>query len=434
MILPSKLFKPFLLGLLLTILILPAIQTRFPLFKVAELEGYAEYASRPEFNWSKLIDDSYQPALERYVEDSMGLRELFIRSRNQLAYSLFSVSKANGITVGRDDVLFEEQGILSYLGRDFRGEDIVRVNVRKLKAVQDTLARRGILLVFAIAPEKAFFFTDYHPDRFRQQPRLRSNYAAYTQQMQRSGVNLIDLAQVFQQLKDTVSYPLFPRGGIHWSGYGITLAADTLFNYIEQRGGFNLPDYTATSRTVTNKPRSSDEDIARGLNLIRRPAAFQMAYPDIEFKLPKPNEQKPNLLLVGDSFGWGLIGFYPYMSNLFSDKTQFWYYNTQVEAGARDDMPPGREVYLLDQKAEILAQDVILLLYNQRNLSSFDYGFSATAYNLFFPLTTADQARIQVRQSPAAQDTLWKQASTTNRNYNQLLHEMAVAEYELHRP
>ncbi|MDF7812751.1 hypothetical protein [Hymenobacter sp. YC55] len=423
---------------MLIVLILPGFQTVFPVFKMGRLGGYAERAPYPELQWSKLLDSSYQLALEKYTEDRLGFRVLLIRLRNQVAYSFFNTAKANQVLIGKDNVFLDEAAIRSYAGQDYQGDQHIRANVRRLKAVQDTLARRGILLVFAIAPSKANFYPEYHPTYFQKLPRTQSNYTAYVQQMQQKGVNLIDLAALFQQWKDTVSYPLFTRGGIHWSGYGITLAADTLFRYIKQRGHFNLPDYQVVSRTITHEPQDSDDDITRSLNLLYRPSEFEMVYPDIKFELPKPGQKKPSMLLIGDSFGWGLIGFYPYIPNLFNEKTQFWYYNTEVQVGARSEMPSDKQVKLLDYKAEVLAQDVVLLLFNQQNLASFDYGFTATAHELFFPFTAADQARIQaieqkLKQSPAVQDKLWQQANTNNGNYDQLLRTMALEEYELQR-
>lgn len=427
------------MGIILAILILPAIQTRFRLFKMGSIGGYAERASYPDLTLPTLLDNSYQPALEKYAEDRIGFRELLIRVRNQIAFSVFGICKADDVLIGKNNILLDEIAIRAYLGQDFKGETIIRKNVYKLKAVQNMLAKRGISLVFAIAPSKASFYPEYHPDYFRNQPHTQSNYTTYVQQMQQQGVNLIDLAQVFQQWKDTVSYPLFTRGGIHWSGYGITLAADTLFKYIEHRGQFDLPDFTVTGRTVTDEARDSDDDIFRSLNLLQKPEEFKLVYPTIKFEPLKPNQQKPNLLIVGDSFSWGLIGFYPYISNLFSNKTQFWYYNNQVQVGARDDMPPSQEVHLLDRKAEMLTQKVILLLYTQHNLGSFDNGFSATAYNLFFPTTAADQAHIRaieqkLKQMPTVQEKLWQQANATNGNYDLMLHQMAVEEYEAQRP
>ncbi len=55
------------------------MQARFPLFKIGALGGYAERAPHPNFNGPDLLDNSYQPALEKYVEDRIGFRELLIR-------------------------------------------------------------------------------------------------------------------------------------------------------------------------------------------------------------------------------------------------------------------------------------------------------------------------------------------------------------------
>jgi hypothetical protein len=431
--------KKLLLGVLLLLLILPAMQAQFGWFKTAELDGYAEQAPHPDFTTEGLLDSSYQSALEKYVEDRIGFRELFIRLRNQLAYSLFSVGKASKVLIGDDNILLDETAIRAYLGQDFKGQAEIVRNVRRFKAVQDTLAKQNILLVFAIVPDKANYYSTQFPDRFKNLPHSTSNYTAYAREMRTTGVNLIDLAHVFRQWKDTAAYPLFPRGGIHWSGYGITRAADTLFRYIEHKGQLDLPDFHGEGREVTYKTRDTDADVADALNLLVRPKPFQMAYPNIVFSEPKAGQQKPNLLLIADSFGWGLIGFYPFLPKLFNEKFQFWYYNRAVGPG--DPTQPGgppveRE---LDRKTELLKQRVVLVMFTQHNLGTFDNGFSASAYNIFFPLTAADTAQIQqieqeMKQSTALQDSLWQEANATNRDYNELLHERAVQRYEQIRP
>ncbi|MBO0360920.1 hypothetical protein J0X19_23370 [Hymenobacter sp. BT186] len=438
MTLLSNILKRLFLAVLLVVLLLPAVQTRFPIFKMGTLGGYSEQAPHPDFSWSGIFDNSYQPALEKYVEDRIGFREVLIRLRNQLAYSVFGVAKANAVLVGKNEVLLDEVAIRSYLGQDFKGDTVIQTNVRRFKSVQDTLARRGIFLAYVVAPDKANFYPEYYPSYFHTLPRAESNYTAYVRQMKNTGVNVLDLAQAFRQWKDTASYPLFPRGGIHWSGYGVTLAADSLFRYIEQHTHLDLPDFAATSRVITTEPRDTDNDIAKSLNLLKEPAAFEMAYPTVEFSPPKPNQQKPNVLIVGDSYVYSLIGFYPYIQNLLSDKTQFWYYNHQVQLGARDDMSPNKDVFQLNRKAEILNQKIVLVLFAQHSLGNFDRGFSADAFKSFNPYTAIDEKRVQaiedkLRKSPAIQDSLWKQAHNTGQDYNYLFYNMAAAQYDLTR-
>ncbi|UOQ66018.1 alginate O-acetyltransferase AlgX-related protein [Hymenobacter volaticus] len=432
----SRFAKQFFLAVLLGLLILPAVQARFPLFEIGELGGYFERAPHPDFTWPSLLDNSYQPNLERYVEDRIGFRELLIRIRNQAAYSLLRVSKANKVLVGDDEVLLDETAIRAYLGQNFRGENVIRTDVAKFKAVQDSLARRGVLLIFAIAPDKANFYADKFPTYFKHLPRGESNYVAYAREMKSRGVNVIDLAQAFRQWKDTASYPLFPRGGIHWSGYGITLAADTLFRYIEQRGHIDLPDYSVDRVDISDKLRDSDNDVARAMNLLYEPTPYNMAYPNVVFQDPKPGQEKTDLLLVADSFGWGLIGFYPYLPKLFKEDFQFWYYNQAVAKGNPTE-PGGAPVDRpVDRKTEMLNHRVIIVMYTQHNLGGFDGGFTAEAYNLLCPYSAADSSRIQaikqeLKQSVIIQDQLWEKANTTNQSYDQLLHEMAVSQFEL---
>lgn len=421
----------------LLLLLLPSLQARFEWFDMEKLGGYTgtEPAPHPTFSWEALLDNSYQTNLEHYLEDRVGFREGMIRLRNQVAYSLLKVSKANKVLVGDDNVLLDETAIRAYLGQNFVGEKKIQTDVRKFKAVQDTLARRGILLVFAIAPDKANYYAAQQPAYFRRQPRTETNYAAYARQMRASGVNLLDFAQAFDKWRDTASYPLFPRGGIHWSGYGITLAADTLIHYLEQHGKFDLPDITVGHINVTDEPYDTDNDVAKAMNLLWQPPAYRMRYTFIEPHAPKPGQQKPSLLLVGDSFCWSFLGFYPYFQNLFDDKLQFWYYNSQVEWGAPADNPYGHDVHALNRKAEILARKVVLVLFTQHNLVGFDGGFSRDAYNLFNPYTRADSVKItalerQISQKPNLEDYWWKKSAETGLSFEQLVHQQAVARYD----
>jgi SGNH hydrolase-like domain, acetyltransferase AlgX len=407
---------------------------------VTALGGYNADAEtpHPELSWTALWDNTYQPTFEKYLEDRIGFREWLIRLRNQVGYSFLQIGRANNILVGKNQVLFEEKFIQTYHGQEYVGDETVHRRVRQVKAAQDALARQGILLVFALAPDKAAFYPEYHPNYYQKQPRTITNYEAHAQQMRKAGVNLMDLSQCFRQWKDTASYPLFPRGGIHWSDYGVTLAADTLFRYIEQKGGFDMPDFQAINQVVTDEPRHTDNDIAKAMNLIWEPQPFQMAYPTIQFQPLKPNQKKPRLLVVGDSFTWSLLSSYPYLQNLFDEpQSRFWYYNQQIDwPGA--DVAPERQVNKLDFKQELLSKEVVLVLFTEY-LVSFDYGFTQNIYQLLCPLTPEDQKQIalvsaKLRKTKEVEERLWRKSYETNRSFEDLLQEEASLYYESHRP
>lgn len=427
--------KTGLLFSMLLLLVLPAVKGRFQRAKAPELGGYVAAQPPqplPTLSWQGLRDNSYQTQLEDYAAEKIGFRAGLIRLRNQVAYSIFHVGHAQNVLIGRDRVLFEESPIKAYLGQDAVREAVVRYHVRRFRAMQDTLARRGKLLVFVAAPSKASFMPEYLPRYYRQQQPKRSNYQAYAAALRAAGVNFLDLSQVFHQWKDTATAPLFPRGGIHWSLYGASLAADTLLHYLEHKTHYDLPDVRLGQGEVSTEPRGSDDDIVQALNLLWKPAAYAMRYPTVSFQPLKPGQRRPNLLLIGDSFSWRIM--YSFIDKAFDNKqSRFWYYNSQV--AWPEERPEGQAVAALDRKQQYLSRDIIVVMFTEYNMTQLDGGFSDNAYPLFTPYTATDSAAIRRLEArllarPENRDYLWRIASETGLSEQQLVHQQAVAAYD----
>jgi hypothetical protein len=301
--------------------------------------------------------------------------------RNQLLYSLFNESTNAQVLLGKHNMLFEAGPVQATLGHLPLPDDAqAAAQVHTLRIVQDSLARRGKLLVFAIAPSKPALYPENLPDSCQQQRRPTA-YERYRGPMQAAGINVLDLAALFRAWKPRSPYPLFPTGGTHWSGYGATRAADTLWRYLEARGHFRLPRVRQTGLEVGEAPRYTDDDLARLLNVWYTPAPTPpLAYPILQFEAPKATEQQPRLLLVADSFGWSFIEFYPYLQHLFAPGSTYWYYNQEVAWPKVNGQIVGSTVVgERDLRAELAAHDVVLLLFNEANLHLFDQGFSARA-------------------------------------------------------
>lgn len=373
----ARLKRRLLVGLLVLTL-LPALQTalHMKIFRLPPV-GYEVPRRRPTFGAAALVAGSYQDSLEQYATQRLGFRYWLIRPRNQVKYTLFGQSSTPEITPGQQHQLFERGPLQGYLNRQrLVPEAEVQERAQTLRALQDLLARRGKLLVFAIAPAKPSYYPELLPDSCRALGRPAQNYRRYARALREAGINTIDFSALFQRWKSTTPYPLFAPGGTHWSGYGIVRAADSLFRFVEQRGHLRLPTVRQTGLEISRRPRSTDDDLARVLNLLVDPTV-PLAYPTLAFAPPQPGQTQPRLLLVGDSFGYSLFEFYPYLQHLFAPASHFWYYNTEVTYP--QPQGPAPRVANLNLREQLAAHDVVLLLFTEHNLVDFDRDFSRLA-------------------------------------------------------
>jgi len=389
--------KGFLFGLLLLLLSLPALQARFGFAVIPPLDGYFERVSPPEAaTWSNLLSSRYQEQMERYLNDQLGFREWFIRLRNQVDYSLFKKLHATDTVLGKNGVLFQGAHIKSYLGDDFLGEDEIKFYARRLRTIQDDLARQGTQLLCVLAPGKPRYQPEDLPRTAQEAWVNKANYPVFAREFAANGVHTLDAVQLFQHWKKTAAYPLFPRGGTHWSGYSITLVADTLFRQLEHLGNYDLPNFRSLPGVVTTTDlRFTDADIAKALNLLRDPAPYPMAYPEVVFEPLKGNQRRANVLLIGDSFTQSFSGFYHHLDHLLDGRSRFWYYNETTFWP--DSLPASEErnVHKLNLREQLQGRDAVVLVATEQNMNRYGFGFIDEAYHLFHPYTAADTVRLE---------------------------------------
>ena len=401
--------------LLLGLLLVPGLQSRFHFSPEGGLYGAFADAPHPDLTWEGLCNSTYQPALERYVEDKIGFRSFFIQLRNQLSFSLLRVARSSDIVVGQHDVLFQPGPIETYAGRDLLPEAEVRYRTRRLRAVQEYLARQGTTLLLVLAPNKARYEPEALPDYLRPAPGAPTTYARYAQALHDDSIHVLDFVPAFERWKHQYAYPLFPQGGTHWSGFGATLAGDSLIRRLEQLGHLRLP----TVRTVgpphvvhrSDSLRFTDNDIGEPLNLLWRTETTPLAYRRLAFDPPIPGQTRPSVLLVGDSFVWGLMQFGPYIQREFADNTRFWYYNKQVFQPDTVGHPTGEEVSSLDLRQQLAGRRFVIILLTEHNLNSGEFGFTNQLYHLFNPFTKADEAAIDQLTAKLTQEASWAEQS-----------------------
>ena len=430
----TVLLKRLLLLLLLAVLLVPVLQARFHFAEERHLSGAFTPAPRASFTWEGLRDNSFQAALERYLEDNMGFRALFIQFHNQLRFSLFQASTNTAVVIGQDGLVFQDAPVRTYLGQDSVGLAQVRFRVKRLRQVQQDLAARGVPLLFVMAPNKARQLPQFLPKLLPKPILGRSNYEVFMREMRRQGVELLNLTPLFTAWADTARYPLFPWSGTHWNAYGATLSADTILSRVEHLVHAPVPRLRQTGPPrITTIANPIDGDLTASMNLLFPPTGPPAVYPQMAAAPARPGEKRPNLLLMGDSFNWGLMFFSPFIQHAFAPQSRFWYYNRAVyipDTYEHKD-PEHDDPSKLDLRQQVESRQIIIILITEHNLAENEFWFTQQVFNLYHPLTEADQTRI--RQLEAEITAKYEWGESNKPGFAERMHEQALAAFDQER-
>lgn len=378
----AKGIKQSLFLVVVALMLLPEAQRRWKLFADFPLQGAyvaVEQPSTDSLSWALWMSGDFQQTFNDRLEANIGFHDWLVRINNQLVYSMFKETTAEGVIVGRQGELFEEDYIRAYLGEFFVGERAWEGKAERLRKVQDTLAAMGKTLLVVFEPGKGSLNPEKFPGKYTGAEKKTSNYDYFSKQLKQAKVNTLDLIQFFDLKKNSADYLLFPQTGTHWSYYGAALAADTTLAHLQKLHGHCVPDMTIDSLGSLPRPRHPDDDIWLAMNVLLPVPAQNLAYPRLSFET---DNQKPKckILVVGDSFyfNWQSDGV---MFNAF-ENADFWYYNQSV--WGRQGVETGK-TNQLDFRNEVLSRDIILIMITERFHHNFAWKFDEQLYELFYP-------------------------------------------------
>ena len=376
-----KLLKLLLLFLAIALLATPALQSLYPAVKEPPLKGYFRQDTVPPlkyFTWQRWFGHEFQDAVTAGLNDQAGFRNTLVRIHNQADWSLFGITHAQGFISGKDRWLFEEDYIHEYKGSYFIGTKPLDRMVSRLKNVRDSLAAHGIPLVFVLESGKARICPEYIPARYHPETRTQNNYDYVLKRAQEAGLPLLDLNAFLLKVRDTATWPLFPRYGMHWSLYGTHLVADTLARYITATTGRPMPAFRGAKMQPTVNSPGTDYDIAELLNLLLPLPATPGVEPLVPFGR-MPDGALP-ALVVGDSYYVQLVE--TYGRKMFG-RQEFWYYNNSLYPH-QNEVPPVRadKSNLRDRLESFRA---VLVMVSEINMHCCLWNFADEAYRAFHP-------------------------------------------------
>jgi nicotinamide mononucleotide adenylyltransferase len=356
--------------LVLLLLWLPMVQTKFKFFQVQPLKGAVEATSDPYISKERWFSGVYQKEQEAYVKDSFGFREPFIRLYNQWQYSFYNHTSAHSVVIGRSGYLYEENYIKAHLGLDFIGEDSIRGQVDRLKTISDSLKKKNIDLVVLLAPGKGSFYPEYFPEKYDQVKKGVTNADVYKKYFKQKDIHLLDAHSWFLQMKykEHKQHRLYSKTGIHWSKYGEYIVADSLLRYLSELRGVEFPAMKLIQEETSSALRSTDNDIWQGMNLWMNMSDYKMTYPIVQRTGEEHNQTK--VLTIADSYFWGL--YWMGLPEGYFSNGEFWYY---FEQRYPQQFTTPSLVNEINIRSEVEKNNVVLLILTDANLPRFGFGF-----------------------------------------------------------
>ena len=365
-----------------------AIQQATGIFSFKELSGVTEAQAKPDFSFEKFREGTYQSEIEAYLTQHYGFREPLTRLYNQNLWTFFHYSQVvedQRIVITDDNWIFEPatveeyyQGRAYYNGEDFTDNLLKQfeAEAQRLLQIQKMLEPYGTHLFVALLPGKEQICPEHLPKntQYFKEKKITA-FGFYSKRLKELGVNHINLAECFMEMKGKVSYPLFPQTGTHWSNLAAIHAADTLIRYMEYLSDSNMVNLTMGS--MFQRTLKPDADLESLMNLIwplqKAPNFLAEACYDYD-----TTAWRPRLLTIGDSFYWNILNFTP-VWDVFKG-VPYWYYNSTAYFND-DDLKVTHKTSELDVLQEVIKADFVMLSYSTVNLYNMSHGFSQSLLN-----------------------------------------------------
>ena len=366
---------------LMILLFMPLLQGRFQLISLKPLNGATMETKKPQFEFESYRSGDYAKQEEAYLSQHFGFREPVVRLYNQYLWSCYKKTYAHDVMGGKRGWLYTPESVRDYYGTEMHrwqhSPEAARQRydreIRYMNRVREILKENDVELLAFIAPEKSFLYPEYLPDGERDTTTFNA-CAYFWHRLNETGFPCINMTPWFEQMKDTVGYPLIPQTGAHWV-FPAVYAADSLFRFMGDLKGIELPRLKIGTLHESDN-HGADNDLEQLLNLtlpIRKHYGYS---PTAEITVVSDTATvKPKVLFIGNSFMWGITNQVP-MREVFDDM-EFWYYFSTAYTG--DPLKPHGAVVDYNLLEKFLDFDYIVWFTTGNQLNKGTMGFANTA-------------------------------------------------------
>lgn len=376
---PKIKYDCILFALLMAFLFVPIIQERGGVFPVKPLKGVFEPTPKPELSFDNFKSSIYQAQIEKYVSENFGMREPVIRLYNQYVWSAYNKTYCHFIVPGKDGYLYYALAVNEHYGLELpkhykSNEEAMKdvdTELRQMNKLRHVLKDYGIEFVAFIAPDKPEVYPEHLPRRDADTTTIHID-EYFSHRMEETGFPFINMTNWFVSMRDTASFPLFPKTDSHWR-YSAIYGYDSLFRFINTLGGeAKFPTlHIGPPITYESDKLEGDEET---LNLIFRIHSDKTQYKSNITVEPDSTHRKPKVLFIGDSFIFSMNDFMP-VREIMADR-EIWFYNNTAYEGFEIKTDSVKDI---DRLSHILNADYVVFYSAGHQWWEATYGFAKDA-------------------------------------------------------
>ena len=390
--------------------VLMFVQMQWRPFNIKPLNGYTTTTDKPELTRASFASGDYQNDMEHYISENFGFREFFIRLYNQFSYSCFRQINNDNIKEGRNHELYLKMYLDEITGQTLWDyylsiEDAkadARKNVQETKRLIDTLKQFDIDFLFVFAPTKTAVYPEKMPQRYQEQISDFSLEEYYIELFKENDIPHIDFLNYFRAIKDTVTYPLYPRAGSHWAESVIPFVADSIYRKIEEITDLKMPSVKVVDENITKHYSGPDSELEATMNLL-----FPLNRPAI----PRPiftltdtlDADKPNLLVVSDSY-FNQLRESPFVKAF--NHWDNWLYNRDIYS-SRERFNWNQLKREFDAVTVLQEADIVMAIFTAPMYYDFLFGFAQTGQELLEKGYFNEEEAFAIVEEMIISDSVW---------------------------
>jgi hypothetical protein len=357
-------------------------------------------AEFPQWTVKTWQSGQFSVEADAWIREHVGLRSWLVMLNRQIRYSLFGqVAPAplhkRSVVIGKAPFLHENLYIAEALRRPVVTPEKMEVFAKSLAQVQDLLNAHGVAFLVILAPNKALLYSDTLP-RWAQARVADQNadFPAFLEALQRHQVSCLDTMALFRKLRPEFPDLVTPHSS-HWSYHGAWVAWQHAISILNQQHILPEIPVPATEKLVLQNPLNMDDELREQLNLFwgAHLTPIPAAYPVVA-SVPPESEQKLETLIVGDSYGFGLmdalarsrlcnhIQYLFYMHSAYEAVPGFFDSHQACVMGRYDNLGLFRNSNENGQRF-LAGKNLVLLVLTSFNIDKYSWGFDRMVNRLY---------------------------------------------------